>query len=233
MVDGGLRSAGSGRASTGRLQVPSELAYCLCPDATVFLDIQRDRYFRLPPALETAFRTALCGGEAATAAVERLMALGVLERASDSAQPAHREAAAIAASAVDLGGERTGPGVTTVVWVARSLLKARADLRRGFASALSGLAGRSDRRGVSRDPDAVVAASRTFLSARRLVPIRPVCLLDSLALLDFLGRRNLDADLVFGVIARPFSAHCWLQIGALALNDELENLVGRTPILVV
>lgn len=102
-----------------------------------------------------------------------------------------------------------------------------------MAATLHAIANRAGRGRASRDVEALRSATLDFLAARRFLPIQPRCLLDSVALLDFLSRRGLDADLVFGVIPRPFSAHCWLQVGAVALNDELDNLVGRAPILVV
>jgi hypothetical protein len=76
-------------------------------------------------------------------------------------------------------------------------------------------------------------AATAFCAARRWVPIRPICLLDSLALLQFLGRRRLPADLVFGVKLNPFSAHCWVQAGDVILNDHVEFAQRHTQILVV
>ncbi|MNN96111.1 hypothetical protein D3C81_2150420 [compost metagenome] len=46
----------------------------------------------------------------------------------------------------------------------------------------------------------------------------------------FLARRGLHADVVFGVIGDPFSAHCWLQAGTLVLNDSIGNIDTYTPI---
>lgn len=44
-----------------------------------------------------------------------------------------------------------------------------------------------------------------------MLPLRPVCLLDSFALMDHLRRRSLKAVMVIGVRGDPFSAHCWVQ----------------------
>lgn len=51
--------------------------------------------------------------------------------------------------------------------------------------------------------------------------------------LQYLHRLGLDADWVIGVRTWPFMAHCWLQVGAVALDDDVERLIPYTPILVV
>ncbi len=72
-----------------------------------------------------------------------------------------------------------------------------------------------------------------FRLARPYIPIKPNCLLDSLALAKFLARRNLYADVVFGVTSDPFSAHCWLQTGTVVVNDSVGNVDTYTPIRVI
>nr|WP_242069275.1 lasso peptide biosynthesis B2 protein [Paenibacillus dendritiformis] len=79
----------------------------------------------------------------------------------------------------------------------------------------------------------IVRAAHGFRLARRYVPIEPLCLLDSLALLKFLAKRGLHADLIFGVTSDPFSAHCWLQSGGLVLNDTVGNANSHTPMRVI
>lgn len=59
------------------------------------------------------------------------------------------------------------------------------------------------------------------------------CLFDSLALLNYLQRFDLDVSWVFGVRSEPFEAHCWLQIEAILVNDALDKIAAYTPILVV
>jgi hypothetical protein len=59
------------------------------------------------------------------------------------------------------------------------------------------------------------------------------CLFDSLSLLNFLARYGIHADWVFGVQARPFAAHCWVQLGDIVFNDTIEHVSGYTPIMTV
>jgi hypothetical protein len=56
-------------------------------------------------------------------------------------------------------------------------------------------------------------------------------LFDSLALLEFLAVYRFFPRIVFGVVADPFQAHCWLQDDAVVLNDDLERLGKYQPIL--
>jgi hypothetical protein len=56
-------------------------------------------------------------------------------------------------------------------------------------------------------------------------------LFESLALLEFLARYNFFPQVVFGVVADPFQAHCWLQEGSTILNDDLERVGRYRPIL--
>jgi Transglutaminase-like superfamily len=69
-----------------------------------------------------------------------------------------------------------------------------------------------------------------FKKVRPLYPRPYLCLFDSLALVEFLARYSLFPQLVFGVIADPFQAHCWLQEGSVVLNDSLENVSRFKPI---
>lgn len=78
-------------------------------------------------------------------------------------------------------------------------------------------------------PDLVVNVTR-FITARRLVPYAPNCLTDSLALAGWLGRSG--ALLVFGVKLEPFSAHCWVQLGDLLLNDRVDTVAQFQPVRV-
>jgi hypothetical protein len=73
-------------------------------------------------------------------------------------------------------------------------------------------------------------------SFHRWAPYAPTpdkCLLRSFMLLRALRRAGHDADWVFGVRTWPFRAHCWLQCGDTALDEDVEHLVAMRPILVV
>jgi hypothetical protein len=84
-------------------------------------------------------------------------------------------------------------------------------------------------RGQCEGLDPVANAAR-FITARRLVPYAPNCLTDSLALVRWLGRSG--ASLVFGVKLEPFSAHCWVQLDDLLLNDRADTAAQFQPVRV-
>jgi Transglutaminase-like superfamily len=77
-------------------------------------------------------------------------------------------------------------------------------------------------------------ASRLVAAFKVLRPLYPrpyLCLFESLALLEFLASYNCFPQVVFGVVADPFQAHCWLQKGSSILNDDLERVGRYRPIL--
>lgn len=82
------------------------------------------------------------------------------------------------------------------------------------------------------DPPAAIAAAQRFWSLLPYLPIDGECLVRSAMLMQFLRSLGLSADWVFGVRLCPFTAHCWVQVGDVCLNDDVERLVAYTPILV-
>lgn len=92
---------------------------------------------------------------------------------------------------------------------------------------------------VAMDPDeaAPSASLLTDLNVfRRLTPWLPIdglCLFRSHMLLRYLTALGHRASWVFGVRTWPFRAHCWLQVGDVALDDEAERLSAYAPIMVV
>jgi Transglutaminase-like superfamily len=79
----------------------------------------------------------------------------------------------------------------------------------------------------------VASLAATFRHFRPFYPRGYVCLFDSIALLEFLARYRLYPRLVFGVLGDPFQAHCWLQEGPTAINDDPERLCKYSPILAI
>ena len=80
----------------------------------------------------------------------------------------------------------------------------------------------------------VAYISRLIAAFRDLRPLYPrstLCLFDSLALLEFLAKYGAVPQIIFGVIADPFQAHCWLQHGSVVINDDLERVGKYKPIL--
>jgi hypothetical protein len=71
---------------------------------------------------------------------------------------------------------------------------------------------------------------------RRLRPLFPhnfLCLFDSLALIEFLSRYHFYPDMIFAIKLDPWAAHCWVQYGTVALNQNIEEASCYVPIMAV
>ncbi len=217
-----------------RLQ--DNVSYCRVDDHLVFLDLDRDLYFRLPERMEAAFLACMSGDTQQAQDVEELVRRGVvtsdtrarLQPASPDSEPATRSG---------MEQEPDTPRlalsvVLEVFWIVCSTqlrLKKRrlvhvidslVDFRRCSAEGA-----------VSTTDEArLLRAASLFRRARLYVPIETRCLLDSLSLLRFLAHRHMSAKLVLGVADDPFSAHCWVQAGGWVLNDTIGNAIAYTPI---
>lgn len=81
--------------------------------------------------------------------------------------------------------------------------------------------------------DQVVSLVAAFERILPWLPFQGVCFYRSFLLLRVLRWRGHDARWMFGVHTWPFQAHCWLQIGDVALDDTADRLAGLTPIMEV
>ena len=80
------------------------------------------------------------------------------------------------------------------------------------------------------------AAARRLAAFEALMPWVPfpgACLYRSYLLLRFMQRGGADARWTIGVRTWPFEAHCWLQIGDVALDERCERLVRYRPLLAI
>jgi hypothetical protein len=88
---------------------------------------------------------------------------------------------------------------------------------------------------VARAGPADFERARSLVSVfdrlRWYYPRSYLCLFDSLALIHFMARFGVFPDWVFGVVADPFEAHCWVQAGSVVLNDTVERVSAFTPIM--
>ncbi|MGA0599299.1 lasso peptide biosynthesis B2 protein [Caulobacter sp. KR2-114] len=117
-------------------------------------------------------------------------------------------------------------------WLAALAVTARVGWRfprRSFADLLEGSA---DREALAEPQPQLIEAVEQFEQMRPWLPLQGECLLRSYHLRTFLRSRGFDALWVFGVRTWPFSAHCWLQVGHTALDEDLERLAAYSPIMV-
>ena len=220
------------RSPMTRFRLRPRLSFCSIEGRAVLLDIDRNRYFGLPePANRALHELWQAGGEhPGIVGFESLLRLGIIEPADASEAPLGPVQIAVPPHSLLEQAPVTASGIGPLLPVWRHVVRARREIARGRFSQLHA-------RMTAAPPHAAMPVKKmaeylsAFRTARRLVPIEPNCLLDSVALFDHLVRYGLRADLVLGVRLDPFSAHCWLQTQDWVLNDPAEHAMTMTPIL--
>lgn len=87
--------------------------------------------------------------------------------------------------------------------------------------------------GDPHSPRSVLQAVAAYEWLRPLMlTARDRCLLDSLALVNFLASAGIASRWVIGVKTAPFGAHAWVQRAGVVLNDQHTRAKAFTPILV-
>ncbi|QAY78186.1 lasso peptide biosynthesis B2 protein [Sphingosinicella sp. BN140058] len=218
------------------LRLRDNLAFCLCGGRAVFLDLEADRYFCLPPVADRAFRALLAGGEADVGALAPLIGRGLLlgnEGPGLEYEQSATVPAASRASGID-DGRRPSWRMIVEALIAQHAAAGRLRRRR-LLDLVAGIRARAERLGnppaeVERAAANVAAA---FASSALWLGRHDRCLPRSLALLAMCHRRRIPASLLFGVGAEPFAAHSWVQLGDAVLTGDLEQVQQFTPILVV
>lgn len=221
-----------------------QLGFCRFERRTIVLDIAADRYWQLGEDAGQVLDAVSTGATTPIdeCALARLVTLGFVmpvskdpaataqclttEASTTLPQPSH--------SALEQGGQAARAGWTTACEVAALAIAARTALRRLALKTLLDRVAARRRQAASTLPTAdLERLAQRFWRCRRLVPLRPSCLPDSMAFLWFAMRRGHAPRLVFGVEAFPFTAHCWVQDGELVLTDTLDHASRFKPIMVL
>ncbi len=218
------------------------LSYCRIDGHAIFLDIQSDRYFRLSDDMEAIFTAFIKGGRNSKAELAALVKNNILTTAprtedydtGPSIAPPTRSALELSDSSGSLSLLALLE-VSTLVLVTRWTLKTRrlADVMESLGRYHREQEGKPPSQPTTLSMQLVCDAANVFNRTRLYVPVATSCLLDSLSLAKFLGRRQIDTSIVFGVTRDPFAAHCWVQIADTVLNDSVGNVTAYTPIRAV
>ncbi len=227
---------------------------CGDEEYVIVLDLKQDRYFTLDAARTAALRPLLPGWPAPRGGGNSSVAPGLA--ADEAAAPLLRQGwlLELPAAAKEATPVRLPPPETELLsgaTVENTGIDTRAVLTFVIASIFAKLAlrfwrferviRRVGRRKAAQPPtsglldiERVRQLVDTFGRLRVfLFSHREKCLHDSLALLEFLARYGICPNWVFGVRARPFVAHCWVQHEDIVFNDTVEHVAGYTPIMVV
>jgi hypothetical protein len=210
----------------------SGLSFCRQGGRTIFLDVDEDRYFELAPPLAALLDRVVADDS------ERVVASLVERGLVVTAEPGASPITAFSWPAPHSSRLETAtPGrlrpfdlVVAAFTLTASAMRLR---RRSLRQILERIARRRPRLTEAVDGQATACLADRFLAARRWLPLAPVCLRDSLALIEYLALKGVAADLVVGIEAAPFSAHCWVQSGLCALNETVHQARRHTPILAV
>ena len=206
---------------------------------TIILDVTADRYWQIGADAGAALQALGTGAtdQVDERSVARLLALGFVVPAGISPDPAGSAECRLPPPAVSTLEQPDRPSrgdwmtigeVAMLAFAARIVLRARP-----LKTVLDCIAVRRTRtRSPADGPELDVLAQR-FARLRRLLPLRPLCLPDSIAFLWFVMRRGHAPRLVFGVEAFPFTAHCWVQDGDTVLTDALDHASRFRPILAI
>ena len=169
-------------------------------DTLFVLDLRRDAYLSVPMT------------KLGTPALQRQLDTRGLLRSAGDGLPAKPQ------RTPSLGGAGLWSFWRAALW-ARNVMK-----RRALDRATTLLQGADDA-AAARVPELVVR----FQKWRPLYPRAASCLFDSLALGRFLWSAGVRSNLVYAVRGGPFSAHAWLEIGGVIINDDPEYCAGFTP----
>ncbi|MBI1686793.1 lasso peptide biosynthesis B2 protein [Caulobacter hibisci] len=214
-----------------RLDLPAHVHAVMIDDDLVLLDVEADAYFCLPlPA--GLLRQGAHGLETEEAAIVRDLAAAGLARAAGEGPVARRppppaipQRTARATLEYRQDRVRVRPAhLRALALAARAALASR---RMPFAALLAPPKGPADEGAPARLLDDLAV----WRGVSPWLPLDGVCLFRSGMLLAFLRALGHRPSWVFGVRTWPFRAHCWLQAGDLALDDEAERLAAYAPIL--
>lgn len=214
-----------------------DISYCRIGERLVFLDVGSDRYFHLPGPLEQALTAHLDGTGCSRSQLDQLIKRAILVPATVAVSDDRPSIRPVSRSAMEAASEPQRFRLSERLEVFATVLVTRIALKFStLKKVLEGLqAARRFRTTSSAQREdfperQILDASAAFRRARLYVPIDMRCLLDSIAMARFLLRRGIPAHIVFGVALDPFSAHCWVQVDDLVLNDSVGNVASHTPI---
>lgn len=218
-------------------QLRSGLYWCNSGGRAVFLDAKVDRYFCLPEAANGAFLrlAADASRREDVGRLEALVASGLLVESGASASI--RAPAMLDPPTCDvLATPLHRASLFGVVEALACEAAAAWALRSKPFDELIAAPRRSNRRNSGNDQPcrrSIEQVAGSLAAASLLTRSHDRCLVRALAGHSMCAHRRIAAKLVFGVIARPFSAHSWVQLGEAVLVGSYEQARLYTPILVV
>ena len=219
------------------LRLRHNLHWCVCGGRAIFLDLEKGRYFCLRAAANEVFLRLAAGETKAddTDRLRTLMGQGILvEGEGDAHFPSPALIEPPVCDYLTEARPRADPleivrGLAAemrTAWLLRTRpIKQVIETARAQAPKL---------RRISANPDSSLQGIIAVASACALLTrAHNRCLNRALVVHSACKTRGIEAKLVLGVIAHPFAAHCWVQLGSAVLVGDFERARLYTPILVV
>lgn len=210
------------------------LGWCICDQQAVFLDLERDRYFRLRADDDRLFQRWARSETLDRGELVRLVGAGIII-ASDRSQPTSLPTQ-IELPVADLADDATTK--VRLIDIGRCLVaqhRATSLIRQGrLAERIAALSRDAWLGQTSPDaPEPIVRIAAGFASTPLAMRKAGRCLPRALAAHALCRESGVATTLVFGVQLQPFGAHCWLQWGARVVVGDAEHARMFTPILAV
>ena len=242
-----------GRLETPNYRVANHVRFCRAGALTIFLDLKANTYFAIDRTQASLLRDVVVdwddkGTSSAsspetslanqTKVVQELLERGLLtSRTTRSKTVRHTDLDAPDCDLLDQYWlEQPSIRLRHVIQFAAACTSASFLLRTCSLNRIVQLLVRRKQGCVADDLDseAVTELVTIYFALRPLLfQGKDACLLDSLALFDFLLRYGMKPTWVIGVMSGPFRAHSWLQQHGTVLNDRHRRVSSYTPILAV
>jgi len=236
-----------------RYGLATHVFVCRDEDYIVVLDLKQDRYFALDAAKTAVLSTVIPGwpvtvqqvtdaavGGAADEALRQLLLRGwLLEESAGGREATPVRMPKPETQLTGVGDHRAQKvGLRNLFAFVAASIFAKAALRFWpFDRVVQRVAQRKARYSDAEEPLDLERARRLIEAFERmrvfLFSSRDECLHDSLAVLEFLARHRIFPSWVFGVRARPFAAHCWVQDADVVFNDTAEHVSTYVPIMAI
>lgn len=219
-------------------QLRKNVYVCAVARRSVFLDVTQDRYFCTSTASEQIFSKVQRGAEISDE--ESLILTSLIKKSLIIPKNSHENGSCASQfHSCDLEkGSLNLPLENRLSYVKKSIasafyyiIKAELSLKLMPLDLILCDVRKRKLKIIKAHRNNIKEICSAFRWAERIFPARNRCLSQSLALIDNLIANGYAPDLIFGVTLEPFSAHCWIQIDSLILNDDYENLRKFTPIL--
>ena len=209
-------------------KIRSGVSYCVIDRQCYFIDLDRDRYFTLGPELGARLAT-LTNSEPQPAISELTCDLERL----DLTEPADAWETIGPFTHIRPSGvaDRTRPPWQLLVGTCLTYFFVARRLRKLKLTGSAALLGKVRASGeVARRRRSLGELASAVTRAKQLIGEHDRCLPWSIATGLLLLRHGFAADVILGVSANPFTAHCWTQYGDVIVGDDLDRVRSFTPI---